>query len=282
VQRSNRAQRQRLILVEDDVDLRQGLADYLRLCNFTVEAVGSGSEFHAAMRKASYDVAILDINLPDVSGFELAQSVSSRGGTGVILLTARNSKQDRVRAYQDGADIYLSKPVDSEELALAAWNLGLRVRRERQSRLGNAVVAGGPDGAIAGIAVKGASVVSASMQEGAGDSNGGTEAEIASPSNSIWTLDRIRQVLDCPNGVVLPVSGKEAIILETLALNEGTRLSRTDMLKAYGTNEDGTDSRKLDVALGRLRAKARDAGVELPIQIVRGAGIRLLETIKLV
>ncbi|TKA97167.1 response regulator transcription factor [Cereibacter changlensis] len=279
MQRSNRAQRQRLILVEDDVDLRQGLADYLRLCNFTVEAVGSGSEFHAAMRKASYDVAILDINLPDVSGFELAQSVSSRGGTGVILLTARNSKQDRVRAYQDGADIYLSKPVDSEELALAAWNLGLRVRRERQSRLGNAVVAGGPDGAIA---VKGASVVSASMKEGAVDSNGGTGGEIPSPGNSIWTLDRIRQVLDCPNGVVLPVSGKEAIILETLALNEGTRLSRTDMLKAYGTNDDGTDSRKLDVALGRLRAKARDAGVELPIQIVRGAGIRLLETIKLV
>ena len=124
---------QRVILVEDNDDLRRGLAEYLSLCNFVVDEAATAAAFYQSLRAHSYDVVILDVNLPDASGFDLARFMAAQRDTGVIVLTARGARQDRVRGYETGADIYLTKPVDSEELALAAWNLGNRVRRERAS-----------------------------------------------------------------------------------------------------------------------------------------------------
>ncbi len=246
--------KQKLILVEDDADLRQGLADYLRLYNFAVDEAASGAEFHAALRRGCYDVVIIDVNLPDISGFDLARHMAARGDVGVVVLTARNSRQDRVRGYEIGADLYLTKPVDSEELALAAWNLGLRVRRERESRAPAPPPAGPQRPAEAAPADAGAR----------------------------WVLDRPRQVLLCPGGISLPVSGNEAMFLEIMARHADHRLTRTDILRLYAADDGAADSRRLDVALSRLRAKARAAGVDLPLQIVRSAGIRLVEPIALV
>jgi DNA-binding response OmpR family regulator len=116
-----------VLLVEDDSDFRQGLADYLRLRNVTVTEVSSGLEYYKATRGARYDVAIVDINLPDISGFELTRDLSEGGRTGVIMLTARNGREDRIQGRSAGADIYLTKPVDGEELTLAIQNLARRV-----------------------------------------------------------------------------------------------------------------------------------------------------------
>lgn len=119
----------RVILVEDNHDLRQGLAEYLRLSGFEVTDVASGVGFYQALRQGRFDIAILDINLPDISGLTLASELAAEGRMGIIMLSARVGSQDRTEGYQRGADLYLTKPVDGPELALAVRNLAKRLNK---------------------------------------------------------------------------------------------------------------------------------------------------------
>ncbi|MCW2351813.1 response regulator transcription factor [Sphingobium sp. B12D2B] len=117
----------RTLLVEDDDELRHGLADYLRVHGIGVTDVASGIGFYQARREQRFDVAILDINLPDITGFALANELAAERRTGVIILTARTATADRIRGYAEGADLYLTKPVNGQELLLAIQNLAKRV-----------------------------------------------------------------------------------------------------------------------------------------------------------
>lgn len=116
-------------IVEDDRELREGLAEYMGLNGLPVAEADSGLSFRRVLQEYSVDVAIIDINLPDISGFHLARELSGRTGKpGIILLTARSGQQDRIRGYGEGADLYMTKPVDGQELLLAVRNLAARVR----------------------------------------------------------------------------------------------------------------------------------------------------------
>jgi len=116
-----------VLLVEDDEDLRCSLADYLRLGDLAVTEAGSGLECYQAMRKGRFDIAILDINLPDTDGLILARDIAEDKRTGIIVLTARAGRDDRVRSFSEGADVFLTKPVCGEELMLAVDNLARRL-----------------------------------------------------------------------------------------------------------------------------------------------------------
>jgi DNA-binding response OmpR family regulator len=119
----------RIILVEDDDELREGLAETLRLSGMAVTEAGSGMAFRTAWRTQRFDVAILDVNLPDTNGFELAKTIArDESRPGIIMLTARTGQQDRIQGYAEGADLYMTKPVVGEELLLAVRNLARRTR----------------------------------------------------------------------------------------------------------------------------------------------------------
>ncbi len=79
---------------------------------------------------SNFDVAVVDVNLPDQSGFTLTDYLRRNTDLGIIIVTARDGMEDRVRGYSAGADLYLVKPVDMPELAVAIVNLAHR-RRER-------------------------------------------------------------------------------------------------------------------------------------------------------
>lgn len=118
-----------VILVEDDDELREGLAEYLRLSGVTVAEANTGAAFREAFKSASFDVVILDVNLPDTTGFVLAEKLAREPRRpGIIMLTARTSQKDRIQGYSDGADLYMTKPVDGEELRLAVRNLVRRMQ----------------------------------------------------------------------------------------------------------------------------------------------------------
>nr|WP_298720545.1 response regulator transcription factor [uncultured Steroidobacter sp.] len=122
----------RVALVEDDHELREALAENLRLNGIEVAQADSARTFFEALRASPIDVAIIDVNLPDASGFELARGLArGEARPGVIILTARVGHHDRRQGYAEGADLYMTKPVDSEELLLAVRNLARRVRDAR-------------------------------------------------------------------------------------------------------------------------------------------------------
>lgn len=108
----------RLLLVEDDAILRDGLEAALSMLAFQVEAVSLLSDAEAAMRAGSFDAVVLDVMLPDGSGLDLLRRLrAGADATPVLLLTARDTVGDRVRGLDLGADDHLGKPFDLEELA---------------------------------------------------------------------------------------------------------------------------------------------------------------------
>lgn len=108
----------RLLLVEDDPALAADAAAYLRRVGFAVDVVGDGA---AAVREAAitpYDCVVLDLRLPDVDGTEVCRRLRARGiQTRILMATARDGVDDRVRGLELGADDYLVKPYALAELA---------------------------------------------------------------------------------------------------------------------------------------------------------------------
>jgi len=108
---------QQVLLVEDDAVLADGLLRALRAQDMTVTLVGDGLAADAALQGPGVEVAVLDIGLPGIDGFEVVRRLRARGAaTPVLLLTARDAVEDRVRGLETGADDYLVKPFATAEL----------------------------------------------------------------------------------------------------------------------------------------------------------------------
>ncbi|KAB2850184.1 MAG: response regulator transcription factor [Sphingopyxis terrae] len=125
---SGMAARPGILLVDDDVDLREAVSDYLRLAGFDVTGVATAAEFYRKLEGADFELAMIDLGLPDRDGIEIAGFVAERTTMGVIVFTGRRDTASRLSALRAGADLYFTKPVDGVELAAAARNLLRRVR----------------------------------------------------------------------------------------------------------------------------------------------------------
>ena len=108
----------RILLVEDDPQLGDGLTIGLRQAGFAVDWVKDGNSADRALQSETFDLAVLDLGLPRLSGMEVLSRARSRRQTlPVLILTARDATGDKVSGLDAGADDYLVKPVDLDELA---------------------------------------------------------------------------------------------------------------------------------------------------------------------
>lgn len=121
---------ERVLVVEDEAHLAAGLKLNLELDGFAVEVATTAREAGRALVQAdAFDAVILDVMLPDVSGFELCRKLREAGNfVPVLMLTARNSAEDRVQGLEVGADDYLAKPFDLDELLARVRSLLRRAR----------------------------------------------------------------------------------------------------------------------------------------------------------
>src|SRR5581483_5747228 len=107
----------RVLLVEDDELLGDGLSTGLAQARYTVDWLKDGASADQALRTENFDIVVLDLSLPKMSGITVLQNLRARGKTiPVLILTARESVQDRVKGLDSGADDYLTKPFDLDEL----------------------------------------------------------------------------------------------------------------------------------------------------------------------
>lgn len=108
----------RLLLVEDDPILGDGLQAGLRQCDYTVDWLQDASTAEAALTTEHYEIMVLDLGLPDRSGLTVLRQLRQRGDDlPVLILTARDSIEDRILGLDSGADDYMLKPFDLDELA---------------------------------------------------------------------------------------------------------------------------------------------------------------------
>jgi len=107
----------RILVVEDEKDLNNIITKHLKKNNFSVDSVFNGEEALEYLDYGTYDLIVLDIMLPKVNGYEVVKKLrENKNETAVLMLTARDSIEDKIKGLDLGADDYLIKPFDFGEL----------------------------------------------------------------------------------------------------------------------------------------------------------------------
>lgn len=218
----------RILIIEDEVGLRQPLADRLEKEGYVVDQAADGEEGAFFANEYPIDLAIIDLGLPGKSGMEVIQSLRTANKIyPVLVLTARDRWQDKVDALEAGADDYLVKPFHVEEL-LARVNALLR----RSTGHATPVIDLGK-----------------------------------------VQLNTVTQVVTVSNEAV-ELTSYEYKVLEYLALHLGEVVSKTVLTEHVYAEDADRDSNTLEVFIGRLRKKLDPAGLDKPIETLRGRGYR--------
>ena len=134
---------QRIVVVDDDVELRELVGGYLSSSGFAVEGVGDGGQLRAALAKERADLVVLDLMLPGDDGLTLLREIRAGAGPPVVIISARGDEVDRVVGLELGADDYLAKPFGPREL-LARVRAVLRRGGEGTTAARPAAIAFGP------------------------------------------------------------------------------------------------------------------------------------------
>ena len=117
----------RVLVVEDEASLREGIVDLLTGDGHAVTAVGDGIAGVEAGIRDPFDLVLLDLMLPRLDGMEVCRRLrAARPGTPILMLTARGSEDDKVRGLMEGADDYVTKPFSARELLARVRVLGRR------------------------------------------------------------------------------------------------------------------------------------------------------------
>jgi len=111
--------KKRILLLEDDLALNETIVDYLEDLDFDVTAVYDGSSAEEVMYENSFELFLLDVNVPDINGFELLKNARAEGKTTpAIFITSLNAMSDVESGYESGCDDYIRKPFALKELLL--------------------------------------------------------------------------------------------------------------------------------------------------------------------
>ena len=124
----------RIIIAENRTDVRDALVDRMRHEGYEVDGVATALEFYRAMAGDGDEIALIDIDLPDEPGLAIASWLREKDDVGIILMTPRGDLDDRRAIRRSGADIYLLKPVDGDEMVQGVRNLARRIVRGGRAR----------------------------------------------------------------------------------------------------------------------------------------------------
>jgi DNA-binding response OmpR family regulator len=251
----------RVLVVEDEAHLAQGLCFNLQAEGYSAEVVGDGETATDRLlgKKDSFDAIVLDIMLPGKDGFSVVSELrAARNYVPVLMLTARSRPEDVLKGFAAGADDYLPKPFD---LSILLARLQGLLRRSQWMRTGHGV---GNPGVDATEVASGA----ASDPNNVGD--------FGTFSFSGKTIDFGTLELRTSDNVI-HLTLMESELLRHLVRNDGRVVSRKQILEeVWGLHED-TDTRAIDNFMVRLRRYIEDDAAEpRHLLTVRGVGYRFL------
>lgn len=231
-----------ILVAEDDADIRRGLIATLESEGYEVTSAANGGQALQLLGQEEFDLVMLDVMMPKMSGFDVCREIRARGiESPVLFLTAKSEEVDKVVGLKLGADDYVTKPFGLHELLARVEAL---LRRSRRGAVG-------PDAEVSELP----SVLDIGRAK----------------------VDR-RNYCVRVNGEDLPVTRREMKLLEILALHGGEVVTREALLDgAWGVDYYGT-TRTLDQHIAQLRKKI-EAEPHQPQHIltVHGVGYRLVE-----
>ncbi len=230
------AHQPRVLIVDDDQDLRELTSQFLSQNGFAVHTAAQARDMDKVLARGDIELVVLDYMMPGEDGLSICKRLTEKGGPPVIMLSARGEEIDRIVGLELGADDYMAKPFHPREL-LARIRAVLRRREER----------------------------------GAAGANGfGGKSPLTHFFG--WQLDNIKRTLTRPDGVQVVLSNAEFELLRVFLDRPGRALSRDQILDyLHGPNSDSFD-RAIDVQISRLRRKLSDDHNEDIIRTIRGIG----------
>lgn len=264
----------RVILVEDDEPLQASLVNFLELSGFALTAVADGVSFYRALADATFDVAVVDLGLPDQSGETLIEYLRQNTTTPIIVVTARDTLDTRVGCYRTGADLFLAKPIDGRELAAAIASLAGRRRAEGQQA---AMSVPGEANSTATGKATGAAMAAATVRT-TDSATGNAVSAIA--TEVCWVMSAARRSLVNSNGKSVVLTAREWQLLATIADNPGRTTDRYVLMGLIYGREDVSAAHALETLVYRTRQKvAESTGVGNVILTDYGSGYRFGGTV---
>jgi two-component system, OmpR family, phosphate regulon response regulator OmpR len=229
------SERGRILVVDDDADVRSTVRDYLELAGFDVFVAADGPAMREVMASRRIELVLMDINLPGEDGLALTRELRASHSVSVIMLTAMGQTLDRIIGLEMGADDYVAKPFDPREL-LARIKSVLRRARER---------------APAQAAAEKPEVV----------------------KMGTCTLDLAGRRLYGSDGTAVVLTSMEFDLLKAFAAHPDRVLSREQLLDLAHNREGDVFDRSIDVRVTRIRRKI-EVDPEKPqvLKTVRNAG----------
>ncbi len=229
-------QKRRLLYVEDESDLGNVVSQYLEMVGFDVVWESSATTALAAFKaRPDFDLILIDVQLPDYNGFQLAEEISEQAaGQPFLFLTARREKKDRLQGLNIGADDYITKPFDVDELVLRIKNILKRLDFQRPHP---------------------PAIDSSKMLTHIGDVQ----------------INQNTHKMTCPDGETIDLTLREMQVMLFLNKNQGKLLRREDILVQIWGENDYFMGRSLDVFISRIR-KILKHSERLSIETVYGSG----------
>jgi two-component system phosphate regulon response regulator PhoB len=246
----------RILLVDDEPDIRQLLLFNLREAGFAPEAAGTGVEGLAAAQRERPTVIILDLMLPDVSGTEVCRKLRADpalSDVAILMLTARGDEYDKVTGFEVGADDYVVKPFSVRELVMRVRALARRSNERSAARAQQGTGAGAPSAV--------------------GTPSGGPPPP--SSDRLAWRgleVDTLRHRV-YTDGQELTLRPLEFKLVTTFLENPGVVYSRAKLLEEVWGITAEMNTRTVDTHIRRLRERLGSYGNA--IETVHGFGYRL-------
>ncbi len=234
-----------VLVVEDDSGTRSFLSGAFAAGGYGVEAAGAVSEARRLLSKGAYDLAVIDLMLPDGNGMDLVPECRRQRNTGIIFLTVSDKDEDRFLGLRRGADDYMTKPFKITELLLRAENLVRRVNSNRH--LGSLL---------------------------------DPESKPTLCQFRDITLDLAGGHLRFDDGRTEALTRSEFQLLHTLLVHQGKTLTRNALMEAIGQSAHHANPRTIDGLILRLRRKLEGKS-RCPTLIlsVHAKGYRFAETV---
>lgn len=234
----------RIIVVDDEPELRQILREYLGRHGFTVRAAVSGHELDIQLAAEPADLLILDLSMPEEDGLSIARRIRARSSMPILILTAANDVVDRVVGLEVGADDYVTKPFDLRELLARVRAL---LRRTQST-----------------------SVIPARPKPVPDSENRVRFGKV------LLDIDA-RSLLDA-DGAPLPLTAMEFDLLHAFAQNPNRVLTRDRLLDLAHNRDNEPFDRSIDIRIGRLRRKIEpDPAKPQVIKTVHGSGYMFVQ-----
>lgn len=231
----------RLAIIEDNPDLLDELQAWLGYRGFEVWGTRSAEAFWRQLHSHPVDIVLIDIGLPGEDGFSVLSYLHELGHYGLVVVSARGQQQDKLQALSLGADAYLIKPVNFAHLAETLTALGARLQQDRPAPQQPEMASAAPAPA---------------------------------PATGLWRLHEDKLI--SPDARTLELTQQEYRLVELLMRNRNEVCSKLDLHACLFAHESEPDLHRIDVVVSRLRHKARQQGIHLPVRAIFGKGLAFI------